>query len=54
MRRRDQIDSSRDLAPLKPAADAVIVNSDGLDAEQIFEQVKKLLSTETLHATSQE
>lgn len=54
MRRRDRIDSSRDLAPLKPAADAVIVNSDGLDAEQIFEQVKKLLSAETLQATSQE
>ena len=43
LRRRDQIDSTRELAPLRPAKDAVIVNSDGLDEEEVFQKVKDLL-----------
>lgn len=42
VRRRDAIDSTRDVAPLRAAGDAVIVNSDGLDAEQVFKQVLAL------------
>ena len=37
MRARDRIDSTRDLAPLRPAEDAVILSSDGLDADQVLE-----------------
>jgi cytidylate kinase len=42
MRARDYIDSTRDLAPLRPAEEAVIVSTDGLDADQVLEQVKVL------------
>lgn len=43
MRRRDQIDSNRDVAPLKPAADAVILNTDDLDQQEVLEEVMALL-----------
>jgi CMP/dCMP kinase len=43
MRRRDQIDSTRAVAPLRPASDAVIINSDGLNVEQVLEKVVRLL-----------
>ena len=36
---RDRIDSTRDVAPLKAAEDAVIVDSDKLTAEDVFKQV---------------
>jgi CMP/dCMP kinase len=39
MRERDRIDSSRQVAPLRPADDAVILNSDRLDARQVLEEV---------------
>jgi cytidylate kinase len=42
MRRRDRIDSTRQMAPLRPARDAVILNSDHLDAGQVLKQVKEL------------
>ena len=43
MRERDRIDSSRQVAPLRPAEDAVILNSDGLDARQVLEEVLELV-----------
>ena len=43
MRKRDQIDSTRPLAPLRAATDAVIIYSDGLDADQVLAQVKNFL-----------
>lgn len=39
MRRRDQIDSTRAVAPLRPADDAVCLNSDGLNVEQVLAQI---------------
>ncbi len=39
---RDRIDSSRDLAPLRVAADAVMIDSDKLTANEVFEQVRRL------------
>ncbi|MBI2845516.1 MAG: (d)CMP kinase [Chloroflexi bacterium] len=39
MRRRDRIDSQRQLAPLKPAEDAVIVDTDPLTLGQVMEKV---------------
>lgn len=40
---RDRIDSTRDVAPLRAAQDAVIVNSNELSADQVFEQVLALV-----------
>jgi len=39
---RDRIDSTRAVAPLRPAEDAVIIDSDKLDAEQVFARVLEL------------
>jgi cytidylate kinase len=46
VRERDRIDSTRTVAPLRPAADAVILDSDHLNAEQVFESVQDLVSQE--------
>ena len=39
---RDRIDSTRDVAPLKAADDAVVIDSNQINAEQVFEQVLAL------------
>jgi CMP/dCMP kinase len=39
---RDRIDSTRAVAPLRPADDAVILDSDKMDAEQVFAHVLEL------------
>jgi cytidylate kinase len=43
MRKRDQIDSNRKVAPLRPAEDARILCSDGLDASQVLEAAKAMV-----------
>ncbi len=43
VRQRDQIDSSRATAPLRPADDAVVVDSTLLDVEQVLERVLALV-----------
>ena len=43
MRRRDHIDSNRKVAPLRPASDALILCSDGLDADQVLELAKAMV-----------
>jgi CMP/dCMP kinase len=40
---RDRIDSTREVAPLKAAQDAVVLNSDQLDEDQVFERVLALV-----------
>lgn len=42
VRNRDQIDSTRAVAPLRAADDAVIVDSDKLNADEVFARVKDL------------
>lgn len=39
---RDHIDSTRAVAPLRPADDAVIIDSDKLDTDQVFARVLEL------------
>lgn len=39
---RDRIDSTRDVAPLKAAADAVVIDSDKMSADEVFETVLAL------------
>jgi cytidylate kinase len=36
LKRRDKIDSSRTIAPLKPAEDAIMIDSDQMTAEEVF------------------
>jgi CMP/dCMP kinase len=40
---RDRIDSTRDVAPLKAAQDAVVLDSDNLTADEVFEQILALV-----------
>jgi CMP/dCMP kinase len=39
---RDRIDSTRDVAPLRAAQDAVVIDSDKLSAEEVFQQARRL------------
>lgn len=43
MRRRDEIDSNRRVSPLRPAADAVIVDTTGLGIEEVLARVVQLV-----------
>jgi CMP/dCMP kinase len=45
MRRRDHIDSNRQVAPLRPAGDAHILCSDGLNADQVLELAKSMVNS---------
>lgn len=40
---RDRIDSTRKYAPLKPAKDSIVINTDGLDIKRVFEMVLDLV-----------
>ena len=39
---RDRIDSTRDIAPLRVASDAVLIDSEKLNAEEVFQEVRRL------------
>ena len=43
IRQRDQIDSTRVVAPLRPAEDAVILDTDQMDVQQVLEAVRLLV-----------
>ncbi len=47
LKRRDKIDSSRAIAPLKPAEDAIILDSDKLSIEQVYEKMMKIIEETT-------
>jgi CMP/dCMP kinase len=42
VRERDRIDSTRDVAPLRAASDAVVLDSDKLSADEVFKKVLDL------------
>jgi cytidylate kinase len=44
MRRRDRIDSTREVAPLRPAADAIVVDTTHLDIDGVLTKVKELVA----------
>ncbi len=54
MRMRDQIDSTRETSPLRPAEDAVILNSDQLSIDQVIGVVKELITEGTVSSKGQE
>jgi cytidylate kinase len=39
VKERDRIDSTRDVAPLKAADDAVVIDSNKLDVDEVLEKV---------------
>jgi cytidylate kinase len=43
MRRRDNIDSGRDAAPLRPADDAVIIDTTNLTIVQVMQRIRQLI-----------
>jgi cytidylate kinase len=47
MRQRDQIDSQRAHAPLRPADDAVVIDTDGLSLEDVLAHIKILLQDQS-------
>lgn len=44
MKQRDQIDSTRQVSPLRPAEDAIILDSDQLSADQVISRVNELIA----------
>jgi CMP/dCMP kinase len=42
VRNRDEIDSTRAFSPLRAAADAIILDSDKLNADEVFAKVEAL------------
>jgi cytidylate kinase len=45
MRRRDEIDTRRAHAPLRPAEDAIIIDTDGLTVEEVMQRIEPLLKS---------
>ncbi len=45
MVRRDQYDSTRLIAPLKPAEDAIIINSDDMNADQVYTYICGIIAS---------
>jgi cytidylate kinase len=43
LKNRDQIDSNREIAPLRPAEDAVVIQADCLGIHQVLERAKELV-----------
>jgi cytidylate kinase len=43
MKRRDQIDSTRAVAPLRAAEDAIVIDSDPLTADEVIERIKSYI-----------
>jgi cytidylate kinase len=43
MRRRDEIDSSREVSPLRVADDAVVINTTGVSVEEVLSEVERLV-----------
>jgi cytidylate kinase len=47
LRRRDQYDSSREVAPLRPASDAIVLDTTPLTAQQVVEKSLELVRSRT-------
>lgn len=49
---RDERDSGRDVAPLQPAADAIRLDTDDLNADQVFKLAAEAIDRKIGHATA--
>ena len=45
MQKRDQIDSTREIAPLRAAKDAVVIQSDGYGVDEIYQKVLQVIGS---------
>jgi cytidylate kinase len=52
MRERDRIDSTRDIAPLRPAEDAVVLDTTGMGIPQVLETAMGLVGAHASNAPS--
>ena len=43
LRERDDIDSTREIAPLKPAEDAIVIDSDRLNIQEVFTRILEII-----------
>ena len=43
MKQRDLVDSTREVAPLRPADDAIVLDSDHLDADKVLAEIMTIL-----------
>ena len=43
MKERDARDAGRDIAPLEPAEDALVIDTSDLDADSVFAQAKAFI-----------
>lgn len=43
LQERDRIDSTREVAPLKLAPDATVIDTDGLNIQEVFEKLKEVI-----------
>jgi cytidylate kinase len=41
--KRDHLDSTREVSPLKKAEDAVLIDTDGLSVNEVFEKIVALI-----------
>ena len=48
LRQRDEIDSNRDVAPLRPAEDAIVIDSDSMSIDQVFEKILQFVAEKGL------
>ncbi len=46
IQRRDQIDSTRQVAPLKPAEDAITIDTDNMDVDAVYKRVLSIIHTQ--------
>ncbi|MBE0416043.1 MAG: (d)CMP kinase, partial [Dehalococcoidia bacterium] len=43
LKKRDEIDSERPVSPLQPAPDARIIDTDGINAEQVLAEILAMM-----------
>jgi CMP/dCMP kinase len=43
LKNRDEIDSNREIAPLKPAEDAIVIHADDLNIQEVLNRAKELV-----------
>jgi cytidylate kinase len=44
---RDRVDSERSIAPLRPAPDAIVIDTDHLDLDQVVDRIVAAVKTTT-------
>jgi len=44
LRQRDYIDSTREVAPLRVAEDAIVINTDGMDVEDVVNKILEIIN----------